>query len=52
MAKLKPAELKQHLEDLYGRYNNLEYVHPDPLEFLYRYRDIRDREIAGFIASS
>jgi uncharacterized protein (TIGR02757 family) len=27
-------------------------VHPDPLEFLYTYSDIRNREIAGLIASS
>jgi uncharacterized protein (TIGR02757 family) len=27
-------------------------VHPDPLEFLYSYSDIRNREIAGLIASS
>ncbi len=27
-------------------------MHPDPLEFLYAYPDVRDREIAGLIASS
>jgi uncharacterized protein (TIGR02757 family) len=27
-------------------------VHPDPLEFLYSYSDIKDREIAGLVASS
>ena len=27
-------------------------VHPDPLEFLYRYPDIADREVAGMVASS
>ncbi len=26
-------------------------MHPDPLEFLYRYSDVRDREIAGLVAS-
>lgn len=40
------------LERLYARYNRREYVHPDPLEFLYRYDDVRDREVAGMIASS
>ncbi|MFH2046310.1 MAG: TIGR02757 family protein [Pseudomonadota bacterium] len=44
--------MKNVLEDLYCRYNKREYVHPDPLEFLYNYSEIRDREIAGFIASS
>jgi uncharacterized protein (TIGR02757 family) len=52
MAEPEPAELKQHLENLYRQCNNREYVHPDPLEFLYRYRSTRDREIVGLIASS
>jgi len=45
-------DLKEILEDLYIRYNRREYVHPDPLEFLYRYDNPLDREIAGLIASS
>jgi uncharacterized protein (TIGR02757 family) len=40
------------LDELYRRYNRRKYVHPDPLEFLYRYPGIRDREVAGLIASS
>ncbi len=47
--------LKKHhqsLEALYERYNRREFVHPDPLEFLYRYDDPLDREVAGLIASS
>ena len=40
------------LEELYGKYNHREYVHPDPLEFLYAYQNPRDREIVGLIASS
>jgi uncharacterized protein (TIGR02757 family) len=43
---------KDVLEALYRRYNSRAWVHPDPLEFLYRYEDPEDREIAGFIASS
>jgi len=43
---------KAELEQLYRTYNKRKYVHPDPLEFLYRYPAIRDREIAGLIASS
>lgn len=44
--------LKQKLDELYAHYNKREFVHPDPLEFLYDYDDIRDREIVGIIASS
>lgn len=40
------------LEDLYARYNRREYVHPDPLEFLYAYDDLRDREIVGLVAAA
>jgi len=43
---------KQRLESLYRKYNRREYVHPDPLEFLYRYPDLRDREVAGMVAAS
>ncbi len=40
------------LERLYDKYNRRTYVHPDPLELLYAYDDVRDREIAGLIAAS
>lgn len=39
------------LEDLYSRYNRRRFVHPDPLEFLYEYPDLPDREIAGLVAA-
>lgn len=37
---------------MYSNYNKREFVHPDPLEFLYNYDNLLDREIVGFIASS
>jgi uncharacterized protein (TIGR02757 family) len=42
----------RNLCELYERLNRREYVHPDPLEFLYDYPDLKDREIVGLIASS
>ncbi|MEW6535351.1 MAG: TIGR02757 family protein [Candidatus Auribacterota bacterium] len=39
------------LDNLYTELNRREYVHPDPLEVLYEYPDVRDMEIAGLIAS-
>jgi uncharacterized protein (TIGR02757 family) len=45
-------ELRQRLDDIYRKYHHRRFVHPDPLEFLYSYGDIRDREVAGLIASS
>ncbi len=43
---------REVLESLYNQYNKREFVHPDPLEFLYDYPDVKDREIVGLIASS
>lgn len=43
---------KDWLENLYKKFNDRKYVHPDPLEFLYEYKDMEDREIIGLIASS
>jgi len=40
------------LENLYETWNRREFVHPDPLEFLYGYDDPHDREIVGLLASS
>lgn len=42
----------QSLKRLYDRYNSRAYVHPDPLEFLYRYDRADDREVAGLVAAS
>ena len=46
-----PAISKEALEDLYVTYNRRELVHPDPLEFLYAYDDVSDREIVALVAS-
>jgi len=43
---------KAFLDDLYARCNRREFVHPDPLELLYRYDDPADREVVGLIAAS
>ena len=44
--------LKHQLDRLYSRYHSRSWVHPDPLEFLYGYEHVEDREIAAFMASS
>ena len=44
--------MRKKLDRLYEQYNRRTYVHPDPLEFLYGYNDIRDREIVGLISSA
>jgi uncharacterized protein (TIGR02757 family) len=47
----KAASQEDILEALYSVYNHRKFVHPDPLEFLYSYPDLRDREIVALIAS-
>ncbi len=42
---------KQAIEDLYARSHRRSWVHPDPLEFLYRYGEVGDREVAGLVAA-
>ncbi len=44
-------QLRGRLENVYNEYNRREFIHPDPLEFLWRYSSTEDREIVGLIAS-
>ena len=45
------SSVVENLDRLYAKYNRREFVHPDPLEFLYRYDRLEDREIVGLIAA-
>ncbi len=49
---VEPLVSREILEDLYRKLNRREFVHPDPLEFLYRYDGPEDREVVGLIAST
>ena len=40
------------LDKLYEKYNQRKFIPPDPLQFVYKYKKDRDREIAGFFASA
>jgi uncharacterized protein (TIGR02757 family) len=51
-SKRRPLAVKDRLDRLYDTYNRRKYVRPDPLELLYGYDDVRDREIVGLVASS
>ncbi len=51
MAPLPDPRLPAALEGLYDCYNNRCWVHPDPLEYLYRYDRLEDREVASLVAS-
>jgi len=47
----KLVKIKDILERLYVRYNHRRCIKPDPLQFVYRYCDAADMEIAGFLAA-
>ncbi len=46
------SRLKARLNSLYSKYNRRELVRPDPLQFLYEFKSVRDREVVGIVASS
>jgi len=48
IAAMDPGQL----ESLYRTYNRRKYVHPDPLECVYGYASVPDREIAAFVAAA
>jgi uncharacterized protein (TIGR02757 family) len=46
------GRLKKLLDRLYEEYHRREFVHPDPLEVLYRFEQLRDREVAALVVGS
>lgn len=48
----KDVDIQDRLAVAYHRFNRRKYVNPDPLEFLYEYAALRDREIVALIASA
>jgi len=47
----RPAQIRDCLKRLYARYNRREFIGSDPLQFVYRYSNRADMEIAGFLAA-
>ena len=45
------VKLKDVLERLYARYNHRDLIKPDPLQFVYRYDNPSDMEVAAFLAA-
>lgn len=48
----REKQIELILEETYRKYHRRQFVQPDPLQFLYNYPDLRDREIVGLLASS
>ncbi len=49
--RLKPAALKQHLDELFERYHRRELIHSDPLEFVYDFAAPEDRETIAIVSA-
>lgn len=45
-------QIKLAMEELYEKYNHRKLIKPDPMQFIYRYSDPADMEIAAFLASA
>jgi len=45
------TQMHERFEEYYRAWNRREFVHPDPLEFVLRFQDPADQEVAGLIAS-
>jgi uncharacterized protein (TIGR02757 family) len=49
--KHSKVQIRDVLERLYGKYNHRTFIKPDPLQFVYKYSNPGDMEIAGFLAA-
>jgi uncharacterized protein (TIGR02757 family) len=49
--KTQDLKLKTLLESLYRKYNHKKFIPPDPLQFVYQYKNKADMEIAGFLSA-
>ncbi len=50
-ASMERRSLRAVLEEHYAACNHRDWIHPDPLEVVYRYESKRDREVVGLIAA-
>ena len=44
--------MKQKLDELYKEYNNKKYIKYDPIEYVYRFECVVEKELVGLISSS
>ena len=52
LSKKRLCDFRKAFDTLYEKYNRIEYLKPDPVQFLFDYQTIADREIIALIASS
>jgi uncharacterized protein (TIGR02757 family) len=46
------ADAKKILEGLYKKYNHRQFIPPDPLQWVYRYKNKADREMVAFLTAA
>lgn len=46
------SQIKTVLDSLYRRYNHAEFIPPDPLQWVYRYKPKADKEIVAFLSAA
>ncbi len=51
LVSMERPSLRAVFEEQYAACNHRDWIHPDPLEVLYRYESDRDREVVGLIAA-
>lgn len=49
--KTRQQAIRDVLEKLYRKYNRLDLIKPDPLQFVYHYSSPEDKEIAGLLSA-
>ncbi len=49
---MRLCEIRNALECVYDKYNRREFLEPDPVQFIFKYDDVLDREIVALLASS
>jgi len=50
--KLKKADLREFLEEKANKYNNVDFIEPDPISIPHRFSRKEDIEISGFLAAT
>ncbi len=50
-SRMSDCEIRNALDAIYSQYNRREFLEPDPLQFLFKYNVLADREICALLAS-
>jgi len=51
-SRARAAALRERLESIYTRYHRADLIEPDPLQWVRRFPDLRDRELVALLAAA